>query len=83
MFDLKANEIFYPKECLTEWKSVIEKFGGKVVEGQELDHDKVTHVICPNRFSEHYKKALKNKKKICTVYWLEDVLQEQSLRAPG
>ncbi|CAF0879757.1 unnamed protein product [Brachionus calyciflorus] len=86
VFYFKSNEEIYAKECLNDWEKVIVKFGGKVLNNINIDDQvsfsQITHVICPHRFTKCYKKGLESKKKICSIYWLEDVLQEQTYRAP-
>jgi hypothetical protein len=82
VFYLKANETIYPGEFFPEWTNVIERFGGKVVDNYEAFRAQITHVICPDRFSDIYKKALGDNKRLVTIYWLEDVLQEQKMRQP-
>ena len=86
VFYTKANEEIYPKDCFDDWENVILKFGGKVLNDINLDDSaavsQITHFICPNRFTKCYKKAVENGKKLATIYWLEDVLQEQIYKSP-
>jgi hypothetical protein len=83
VFYLKPSEAFYSAECVRDWKKVIEKFGGRYVDEYSLaSASEITHVVCPNRFCDDYKKAVEEKKRLVTPYWLEDVLQEQKLRQP-
>jgi hypothetical protein len=79
VFYLRPSETYYTLECLNDWQKVIEKFGGRVT--NEYNQE-VTHVLCPDRFSDVYKQALADKKRLVTAYWLEDVLQEQKVRTP-
>ncbi|RNA00045.1 PAX-interacting 1 [Brachionus plicatilis] len=86
VFYTKANEEIYPKDCFDDWENVIAKFGGKLLNHISLDDSasvsQITHFICPNRFTKCFKKAAENGIKVATVYWLEDVLQEQVYRSP-
>lgn len=86
VFYTKANEEIYPKDCFDDWENVIIKFGGKVLNCIDLDDsaaaNQITHFICPNRFTKCYKKAIEIGKKVVTIYWLEDVLQEQIYKSP-
>jgi hypothetical protein len=95
VFHLKPSESYYTSDCLNDWQQVIERFGGKVATDYQLapiktgttikainQQQEITHVLCPNRLSETYKKAMEDRKRVVTPYWLEDVLQEQKLRPP-
>jgi hypothetical protein len=95
VFHLKPSESYYTPDCLNDWQKVIERFGGKVATDYQLapiktgttikainQQQEITHVLCPNRITETYKKAMEDRKRVVTPYWLEDVLQEQKLRPP-
>ena len=82
IFYIQINEAYYSADCANDWRRVIERFGGKHVSEYFSHSEEITHVICSNRFSDIYKKAVEDKKRVVTPYWLEDVLQEQKLRAP-
>ena len=95
VFHLKPSESYYTPDCLNDWQRVIERFGGKVATDYQLapiktgttikainQQQEITHVLCPNRLSETYKKAIEDRKRVVTAYWLEDVLQDQKLRPP-
>lgn len=82
VFYLKTSSKLYTPDCLSDWQGVIEKYGGKVVDEYDLYREDITHVLTPNRFTDVYKKAIVDKKRTVTAYWLEDVLQEQKLRQP-
>ena len=87
VFYIQTSETYYSQDCAADWRRVIERFGGKTVDEyystcSEKQPSEITHVLCSNRFSEVYKRAVEDKKRVVTPYWLEDVLQEQKLRTP-
>lgn len=82
VFYLNDFEIAYTKDTLNEWQKSIEKYGGVVVNDYEASSDQITHVLCANRFTNTYKQALKDNKRIITQFWLEDVLEEEKMRPP-
>jgi len=82
VFYIDINEAYYSLDCASDWRRVIERFGGKTSTEYSSNTDEITHVICSNRFSNVYKKAVEDRKRVVTPYWLEDVLQEQKLRTP-
>lgn len=82
VFHIGLNECMYAKECLDNWKSVIEQYAGKCVDTYDEHRDQITHVLTPIRSGEVYTKAIRDKKRVCSVYWLEDVLEEKRLRPP-
>lgn len=82
VFYVKPNESHYTSECVQDWTQVIERFGGRCVPDYDAYAAQITHVICSDRFSDIYRKALGDKKRTCTIFWLEDVLQEQKMRQP-
>ncbi len=86
VFYVEVNEAYYSTDCANDWRRVIERFGGKIAteyySNSDSNSDEITHVICSNRFSGIYKKAVLDRKRIVTPYWLEDVLQNQKLQSP-
>ncbi len=82
VFYLKDSALQYSLDCLGDWHRVIEKYGGKVADDYEQCREDITHVLTPNRFTRVYKRAVEDRKRTVTAYWLEDVLQEQKLRQP-
>ncbi len=79
-FYLGLNDGQFTQDSINNWKQVIEKHHGKHVD--EYDSEQVTHVICSYRTGDLYFKAVKENKRMCTIYWLEDVLEEKCVRAP-
>ncbi len=58
VFYLRANESCYSPACLAEWEAVIQKFGGRCVPDYDDAHAHlITHVVCPDRFSEAYRRV--------------------------
>ena len=82
VFYIGLNESMFDRESVESWKVEIARYAGKCVDSYEEHRSEITHVLAPARTGEVYEKAVADKKRICTVYWLEDVLQEQKLRQP-
>jgi hypothetical protein len=58
VFYLKCSETYYTPDCIADWQKVIERFGGCVAnEYNSSSCDEITHLICPNRFSEIYRRV--------------------------
>ena len=79
VFYIKPSLNIYTQDCLNDWEDVINRFGGTVSNDYT---PQVTHVLCPNRSVDIFKRAIADKKRVVTAYWLEDVLQEQKMRPP-
>ncbi|XP_012566719.2 PAX-interacting protein 1 isoform X1 [Hydra vulgaris] len=62
------------------WKDVIRKACGEI---EETYSDKVTHFICLHQQVPFFKKALADKKKIATAYWLNDILVAKTFFPPN
>lgn len=58
VFYFDQNELYYGEECLTEWVNTIQRVGGRCINDYDMSVDQITHVICPDRFSEIYKKVI-------------------------
>ncbi|XP_057300521.1 PAX-interacting protein 1-like isoform X2 [Hydractinia symbiolongicarpus] len=60
-----------PPDTFAIWEEVIKKSSGIIRESYTSD---VTHLICLHQQSALFKKALQDRKKIATAYWLNDIL---------
>jgi hypothetical protein len=64
VFYIKSSDSYYPPQYLHDWRRVIERFQGRVVDNYYLDEGKmipnseITHVLCPNRFGDIYNQVL-------------------------
>ena len=54
-----------------DWKKVIRQFGGEV---EDAYHPRITHLMCKNQDSSTSTQALREGKRLITVYWLNDVV---------
>ena len=54
-----------------DWKKVIRQFGGEV---EDAYHPRITHLMCKNQDSSISGQALREGKRLVTVYWLNDVV---------
>ncbi|ESO05730.1 hypothetical protein HELRODRAFT_171398 [Helobdella robusta] len=82
-----AGCCFFMEDCkkyLTDsefnlWKQVIRQYQGKVMDDYA---DEVTHVLCETQDSPYFHKALTDKKRLVTSYWLNDCLSQHKLIVP-
>ena len=54
-----------------DWKKVIRQYGGEV---EDAYHPRITHLMCKNQDSTVSGQALREGKRLVTVYWLNDVV---------
>lgn len=58
VFFIKASEDYYADDCIQDWRCVIEKFGGRVVDSYDNYNSEITHVLASDRYSDIYKKVI-------------------------
>eukprot|EP00111_Clytia_hemisphaerica_P010123 TCONS_00029595-protein len=83
---LKGFKIYFcdyedrlPANTFNIWRTAITKVSGVIKDTYGPD---VTHVLCLHQQSPIFKKALEDKKKIATAYWLNDVLVAKKVFPP-
>ena len=54
-----------------DWKKVIRQFGGEV---EDAYHPRITHLMCKKQDSSVSTQALREGKRLITVYWLNDIV---------
>ena len=54
-----------------DWKKVIRQFGGEV---EDAYHQRITHLMCKHQDTSVSAQALREGKRLVTVYWLNDVV---------
>ena len=62
-----------------DWKKVIRQFGGEVV---DTYHAGITHVLCKAQDSNLANQALREGKRLVTVYWLNDIVVKRVVLPP-
>eukprot|EP00093_Oithona_nana_P001783 01783.XXX_4517_412_1 [CDS] Oithona nana genome sequencing. len=62
-----------------DWKKVIRQFGGEVVDAY---HAGITHVLCKSQDSNLANQALREGKRLVTVYWLNDIVVKRVVLPP-
>ena len=54
-----------------DWKKVIRQYGGEV---EDAYHPRITHLLCKQQEGAVTAQALREGKRLITVYWLNDVV---------
>ena len=62
-----------------EWKKVIRQFGGEV---EDNYHPRITHLLCKNQDSSVATQALREGKRLVTVFWLNDIVVKKIVVPP-
>ena len=61
------------------WKKVIRQFGGEV---EDNYHPRITHLLCKNQDSSVATQALREGKRLVTVFWLNDIVVKKIVVPP-
>lgn len=61
------------------WKKVIRQFGGEV---EDAYHPRMTHVLCKSQDSSVAMQALREGKRLVTVFWLNDIVVKKVVMPP-
>lgn len=61
------------------WKKVIRQYGGEVEEAYD---PRITHLMCKNQDSSISNQALREGKRLVTIYWLNDIVRNRKVLPP-
>lgn len=61
------------------WKKVIRQFGGEV---EEASNPRITHLLCKTQDSSTATQALREGKRLVTVFWLNDIVAKKVVLPP-
>ena len=67
------------KMYVKDWKKVIRQYGGEV---EDAYHQRITHLMCQNQDSAISAQALRENKRLVTVYWLNDIVAQKKVVPP-
>ena len=62
-----------------DWKKVIRQFGGEV---EETYQPRITHLLCMNQDSAVSMQALREGKRLVTIFWLNDIVVKKIVLPP-
>ena len=62
-----------------DWKKVIRQFGGEVEDSYQA---KITHLLCKTQDSAVSMQALRDAKRLVTVFWLNDIVVKKIVLPP-
>jgi PAX-interacting protein 1 len=66
------------KQYCDDWKKVIRQFGGEVEDSYHPAVTRITHVLCKSQDSAICQQALRDQKRVVTVFWLNDIVVKKS-----
>lgn len=74
----------YPEDAedskfCNDWRKVIRQYGGEV---EDAYHVRITHLLCKNQESQISMQALREGKRLVTVYWLNDIVVKKKVLPP-
>ena len=61
------------------WKRVIRQFGGEV---EDAYQPRITHLMCKSQDSSVSSQALREGKRLVTIYWLNDIVAHRKVLPP-
>ena len=70
------------KQYCDDWKKVIRQFGGEVEEAYHPAVTRITHVLCKTQDSAISMQALRDQKRLVTVFWLNDIVVKKVVLPP-
>ena len=62
-----------------DWKKVIKQFGGEI---EEEYHPRLTHILCAKQDNEICQTAIRENKRLVTIYWLNDIVVKKKVTPP-
>ncbi|KAK2703920.1 hypothetical protein QYM36_017741, partial [Artemia franciscana] len=68
-----------PQETVSEWKKVINRYGGEI---ESTYGPRITHVLCCHLTNPFVQQAIRDNKRCVTAFWLNDVVIKQQLFPP-
>jgi PAX-interacting protein 1 len=66
-------------EFCDDWRKVIRQFGGEV---EDTYHPRITHLLCKTQDSAVSLQAIREGKRLVTVYWLNDIVVKKKVMPP-
>ena len=66
-------------QYLVSWKKVIQQYGGECEDGY---HPRITHLMCKTQDSSVSMQALREGKRLVTVFWLNDIVASRKVLPP-
>ena len=70
------------KQYCDDWKKVIRQFGGEVEDSYHPAVTRITHVLCKSQDSAICQQALRDQKRVVTVFWLNDIVVKKVVIPP-
>ena len=68
------------KSCyVDDWKKVICQYGGEI---EESYHPRITHLLCRTQDSAISQQALREGKRLVSIYWLNDIIVRKIVCPP-
>ena len=70
------------KQYCDDWKKVIRQFGGEVEDSYHPAVTRITHVLCKSQDSAISLQAMRDGKRLVTVFWLNDIVVKKVVIPP-